>query len=152
MRQRLHLPALQWIGLPLMLVMPALALAGAFDPHTARSRTSLGELEIEIEASDRVRLHRSAGIEVEVRNTGARAAGAEVALSPELLEGAQAIDFVPSPHRAWAVRLDAIAPGEARRVVVEYEADAPGVHRGALHVRDDEGREVRAPLQTIVFP
>jgi len=152
MRHRIHLPVLQWIGLPLMVVPPALALAGVFDPHDVHHERRVGALVVEVTAPDRGRLNRNLELEVDVYNGGARALDPEIAISPEYLAGAQSIEMVPSPERAWATRLRDLAPGERRRVEVDWLGDRGGVQRGVLRISDGEEHEARIELQTLIFP
>lgn len=152
MKHRLHLPRLQRIGLPLMLVAPALALAGLFDPRQVRHERRIGALVLELSVPERGRLHRTFELDVEVYNGGDRPLDPEIAISPEYFAGARSIEMVPSPDRPWAVRLHEIGPGERGRVEIDWLADRGGMQRGLLRVQDGAGHEASIELETFVFP
>ncbi|AKF08421.1 hypothetical protein [Sandaracinus amylolyticus] len=152
LRPRLHLPRAQWLGLLLFTLPPALALGGLFDAHEEHVTRRVGPLEVHAEIPQRVRQNRYAMVQIDLVNRGDRATRAEVAISPEYVREAIAVEMTPAPRRAWASDVGPIEPGERARVVLELQADGAGPHAGVLRVRDESGEETRIELSTFVFP
>lgn len=148
---RIRLSRLQWAGVPLLALVPALAVAGVFDDRSVVVEREVGALSVRAELPQGVRQNRSGIVEIELANDGDVPASAEVAISPEYLDACIEIDMTPAPHRAWASRVDAIAPGQRARVRLEFQGERAGLHQGVIRVH--EGRdEIRIPLRTFVFP
>ncbi|WP_236604094.1 hypothetical protein [Sandaracinus amylolyticus] len=136
----------------LFAVPPALALGGLFDAHEKHVTQRVGPLEVHAEIPQRVRQNRYALLQVDLVNRGPEATQAEVAISPEYLREAIAVEMTPSPRRAWAADVGEIEPGGRARVLLQFQADGAGPHEGVLRVRDQSGEEARIELSTFVFP
>jgi len=149
---RIELSRLQWVGVPLLMIVPALALAGVFDPGSVVVRREIGSLAVRTDTPRSIRQNRAGIVEIELENRGDEPVGAEVAISPEYLADCVAIEMTPAPHRAWAARVARIAPGERARVHIELEGEGAGFHEGVIRVRESSGREARIPVRTFVFP
>lgn len=149
--RRLQLPRVQRVGLVVLSLAPVLALAGVFEGEREVDDQRAGALAIRATLPERVRQNRTATIEVELENEGDVPLGAEVAISPEYLDGCVAIRMTPAPHRAWAARFAPIAPGERASMSLQFEAEGAGPHEGVLRVSSDDG-EARMRLSTFVFP
>ena len=149
---RIRLSRLQWAGVPLLALVPVLALAGVFDDRSAVVEREVGSLSVRAELPQGVRQNRSGIIEIDLVNQGDAPVSAEVAISPEYLDACIEIDMTPAPHRAWTSRVDAIAPGQRAHVRLEFQGERAGLHQGVIRVREGRGEEIRIPLRTFVFP
>lgn len=152
LEHRVRLSRLQWIGVPLFALVPLLALAGIFDDRSIEIAREVGSLSVRAQVPQGLRQNRSGIVEVDLENRGDTPLAVEVAISPEYLEDCTAIDMAPPPYRAWAARLEPIAPGDRAQVRLEYEGERAGLHEGVIRVRDEHGAEVRMPIRTFVFP
>jgi hypothetical protein len=149
---RIALTRVQRIGVPLLALVPILAVAGVFDDRSVVVEREVGSLSVRAEMPQGVRQNRSGIVEIDLENRGASPVSAEVAISPEYLVDCMEIDMTPSPYRAWATRTEPIAPGERAQVRLEYEGERAGLHEGVLRIRESRGDEVRIPIRTFVFP
>lgn len=152
LRRRLRFSLLQRIAIPILAVLPALALAGVFDEDPIVVERTVGSLAMRAEIPQRIRQNRTAVVHVDLENRGSEPVSAVVALSPEYLEESIAIEMTPHPHRAWASRFDRIEPGARARVSLQYEGESAGMHEGVLRVVDGAGHEARVRVRTFVFP
>jgi hypothetical protein len=150
--RRLELGRLQLIGIPLLAVIPALAMAGVFGESwtSASARgTALGVL-VEYPSRFRARLSKPISVVVENRSTEVLDT-VEVSFDSTFVDRFPAIVFVPEPMDAYVVSLANLTPGEQRRIHVEIDGDRAGRHRGRVVVRA-RGDSAAVELRTTVFP
>jgi hypothetical protein len=157
--RRLRFQRVQAIGVPILLLLPTLALLGVFDGTGTKSAEGSG-LRVTVEYPARVRYRSREPLTVSVENTGGRAlAEATVRFDRDFLRAFSGVSLMPEPEAVtrehFVVTLRDIRPGEARRVSGELEAEAYGRHRGAVEVvpgEDGGGEAVRIPVETITYP
>lgn len=143
----------QWIGMPLLILVPVLALLGIFGDREGTVRAEDAVLEVRVEYPERLRAGRPATARVLVRNRAARPLeSVRVSLDSSYLAGFADLRILPLPQRAYEVDLGMIGPGESRLVRMEMIGEAYGRHSGEVAARAGEGRGVRAHLRTFVFP
>lgn len=150
--RRLKLGRLQLIGIPLLALIPVLAMAGVFgESWTSTSARSVA-LGVLVEYPSRFRARLSKPISVVVENRSAAVLDTvEVSFDSTFVNRFPAIVFVPEPLDAYVVSLTNLKPGEQRRVRVEIDGDRAGRHRGRVVVRA-RGDSAAVELRTMVFP
>lgn len=149
---RLVLTRKQWVGLPVLALIPALALAGVFGDRTATVGASTPSLGVRVAYPERLRYRETAQLEIAVTNRGARALDSvRVSLDAAYLAGFTGVRVQPAPRASYEVALARVAPGETRRVEVEVVANRYWRRSATVAVAaGDERATVR--FSSLVFP
>lgn len=149
-RPRLH--RYQWIGLPLLFLVPALALAGVFGETQARAEATAAGLALAVDHPTRLRYGQAGTAEITVENRTERALDTVVvAIGAAWLTGFSDVAITPEPARAFEVELTDLAPGETRRVHASLRAERYGEHAGRVEARSPGG-EAAVRVHTFLFP
>lgn len=156
-RRSITLEKYQLIGVPLLVLLPALALWGVFGVTSASARASATGLEIEVTYPERFRYRMHRELEVTVRNTGGKPLPVVVvSFDRPYISAFSQVQFTPAARSITAegfeVELDDIPPGGERRVSASLQADDYGRHDGWVTVEAQGGGRSRLPITTIVFP
>lgn len=142
----------QLIGVPLLALIPLLAILGTFGEHWDTRVADGGTLRTVIEFPDRFRAKLSKPITVFVENRSQQPLDTvEVAFDAEYIERFTAVSFLPDVEESYVVRLLDVRPGETRRVHLELDGDQVGGHHGRVVVRSGTDSSV-VGIHTIVFP
>jgi hypothetical protein len=142
----------QLIGVPLLALIPLLAIFGAFGERWETQIADRGALHTVVEFPDRFRAKLSKPISVLVENRSAMTLDSvEVAFDSSYVERFAGVSFLPDVRHAYTVVLHDVKPGETQRVHVELEGDRAGRHRGRVVVRSGGDSSV-VSIHTIVFP
>jgi hypothetical protein len=150
--RRVRLARTQMIGMPIIALVPLLAMLGMFGERWNSEQASGTRLSATVEYPTRFRAKLGKPLTVHVENRSATAIDSvELEIDSSYVEQFAVTNFVPSPHDAHVVALGSIPPGEARRVRIELEGTRSGRHRGRVVVRAP-GDSVSFALTTIVFP
>ena len=152
--RRFRLHRYQWFGIPLLFLVPVLALLGVFGETWARAEAAGADLTLEVRYADRYRYKMINSVEAWVENrTGVRLDTVVVAFDEAYVRQFSTLMFIPSPTVPFEVELYALGPGERRLVWAEFQAERYGRHVGALQAyvpgRSDT---VSVTLSTFVFP
>ena len=144
----------QWIALPLMLLIPVLALLGVFGESSDQVRDETGELSLYVDYPTRYRYKQINTVEVFVRNrTPETIDTVLVALDASYAERFSTLMFIPAATEPFEVELLDVAPQETRRVWVEIQGEHYGRHRGDLKAyRPGAVDTARVSLSTFIFP
>jgi hypothetical protein len=150
--RRLRLARPQWIGLPLIALIPVLAMAGVFGERWGADEGVSGALHARIDYPTRLRTRptKPTTIHVENRST-ATLDTIEVTLDSTYLEQFSEVSVVPSPTDAAALELIGVPPGGIRRVHVQLNAGSVGRHSGRFVVRARTDSVVLR-VRSTVFP
>ena len=133
LRRRLRLPAAQWITGLFLLLVPTLALLGAFGETEARVQGATAALDVEVRYKDRYRYKQINTVEVTVRNTSAQKLDTvHVAFDPRYIRMFSTLQFIPEPEVPFVVELTALEPGQVQRVWAELQGEHYGYHRGYI--------------------
>lgn len=142
----------QLIGIPLLALIPALAVAGVFGEHWESATAQGAALHARVEYPDRFRARLSKPITVSVENRSSAAYDTvEVVFDTAYMERFTGVNIMPSPGEAYVTSITDLKPGETKRVHVEMLADHVGRHRGQVAVRT-RGDSAVVLLRTTVFP
>lgn len=141
----------QWIGLPLLAIVPILALAGAFGESWRVEEATSASLDATVHYPSRYRYKQLNSIEVWVTNRGAAAVDTlTVALDSALANRFSTVRAIPSFREPWEVELTDVLPGETRLVVIELQGERYGRHVGDLELMGLD--TVAVPLSIRIFP
>lgn len=144
----------QWVGLPLLFLVPVLALFGVFGESWDRVERAGPDLGVEVQYADRYRYKQTNAVEVWVENRAGVALDTVVVTFDEAyMRQFSAVAFIPAPTGPFEVELYAVRPGERRLVWAELKAVEYGRHAGSLRAytlgRPDT---VAVDLSTFIFP
>jgi len=135
-----------------MALLPLAAVVGVFGPATAREAARAGSIAVEAEYPSRLRTAMADRIGVSVSNPGEDpVAGIHVAIARDYVDAFDDLGFTPDPDRPYVFTIDALQPGETRRVEMEVHAAQYGRHEGSIAVRHSAGA-AELPLRTLIFP
>jgi len=153
MRRRMEPGRVEYIGFPLLLVLPVMALFGVFGERLERATVRSAEIELRVQWPTRTRHEQIHDIEVVVRNVSARVIDTlTVGLDSAYLSGFSAVSVTPGAAHAWEVELVGMHPGEARRVVVSIDARRHGRHTGPVTATAGGTDTARTVIDTFIFP
>jgi hypothetical protein len=153
MPRRTRLYPFQRVGLPLLALIPVLALLEVFGEARRQTHAATSTFAVEVDHPTRLRTGQESSIEVVVRN-----------LSPDTLDTVRVIfdqpflhrfsnlSMMPSPDSRGAVEVPGIEPAGVRRLLVELEAARVGRGDGILSVATGAGDSVAIWIETFVLP
>lgn len=142
----------EMIGMPLIALLPILAIAGLFGPSTASAEGRIGAVQWSIEHPSVTRYENRDRLELRLSNSGDSAVSElTVAFDPEWIHAFAPVSFEPAPETPYVVDVGEIGPGETRLVVIELTAEQYGKYQGRLVISDGAQTAI-APLETFIFP
>lgn len=147
----------QAIGVPLLALLPVLALFQVFGTTQGEARASDGPLEVEVRHPGRFRYKTTLPLEVRVRNTGdAALSGVTVSIETDYVDRFSSVSFTPSPQRvsdeAYVVDLGDIPAGESRIVESRVQAERYWGASGRIAVATDGPERAELEVASFVFP
>jgi hypothetical protein len=152
-KARLHLSAAQRVGLPLMALVPILALAGFFGERRERRQDAHGPLLVSAQVPTRFRYRQRMTLELSVTNRGTTGLDdVRVRIDSSYLDRFSGVALSPNPSPDGSVRFGSLGPRESVRLTVTLEGERAGTHRGAARVIDADGDTARVALASTVFP
>lgn len=153
MERRVDAGPVQWIGFPLLLVLPVLALFGVFGDRQGRATVRSAEIEMSVDWPARTRHERTNDIGVRVRNVSNRVIDTlTIAFDSAYLAGFADVSLTPEAAQAWEVELAGMRPGEARHVVAGIDARRHGRHAGPVTATAGGPDTARLNIDTFIFP
>lgn len=155
-----RLGPLEWIGIPLLALLPVLALLGVLGPSTAQLSAAVPEANLQVELSYPSRLRHKADGEmwVLVRNTGGSdQRGLTLGLDQTYLERFGRVQALPAAQSlsdsALRIALPALAAGQSARVRLMLEGDDRGRLPGWIELGNEGGTALaRLDFHTLVLP
>ncbi len=151
-RRRIALTGKQRIGLPLLAVIPLLALFGVFGERTAAVEGSSVSLSLSVRYPARFRYRQLEPLDIFVRNRSRHVIDTiEVSLDTAYVTRFASVRITPAPRTAFTVRLTGVQPGEQRLVTAELEGERYGWHRGGI-VASTANDSAVVLVRTLVFP
>lgn len=150
----------QWIGIPLLMLLPLLALFGVFGESRSEAEESNEVLAVHVEYPTRNRYALSDSLEVEIENRSAQEPiSVTVKISEAYISNFTGVTFEPSVEQIsdgfYEVEAQAVEAGETRLVSVELKAWKYGRHEGQVIVTAEGASEITAitiPIHTFIFP
>ncbi len=153
------LSRVQWIGLPLLMLLPILALFGVFGEASTAVSDSSDVLDMEVEYATRYRYRMLNTMEVSLENLSAQAIPTlTVRFDEDYISKFSSVVFSPQLDKItdedYVVYLQDVQPGDIRIVNIEMQGDRYGRHSGVVSAtagEDSHGR-VQVEVSTFIFP
>lgn len=147
----------QYIAIPLLLLIPVLALLGVLGETSATVEAAGEGLLLRVQYPDRAHYEAYNHIEVTVRNESAEAvSGLFVEFDRGLLDHFSQLSVNPSlteiTDTAYRVELGDLEAGAERVVTLDYQPDLNGAHDSWVRLTADGIAQVQADISMFVFP
>jgi hypothetical protein len=154
---RLTMYNYQKIGIPILLLVPILALLGIFGVSTEQVQAENDAIAVTIEYPTRLRYKVLDTIDVRVTNqTDAVLESVIVQFEREYINQFSESTFMPDVSQItehyYEVELQAIPAGESRHINVTVESERIGYHRGEIVVQIPSSDSLQFQLNTLAFP
>jgi hypothetical protein len=155
--RKLQFDKLQLIGVPILMLLPILALFGLFGETFDHSSAETAEVALHVEYPSRYRHGRTNPLRITVTNRSPQPlAHLTVAVSRDYVERFSEVAAVPEitaiDEAAFLIEFEEIPPGAERRVLLELRAWEHGYHRATVWVNVDGVPNAETFFTTIVFP
>ena len=152
--RRLKLHGFQWVGIPLMFLIPALALFSVFGESWDQTEDASPDLTLRVEYPTRYRYKEINTIQVFVENiSGSALDTIIVAFDPAYVSRFSTLMFIPSPKEPFEIELLDVNPGEVRRVWAEFQGEHYGRHQGTIAAyRSGSTDTATVFVSTLIFP
>ena len=147
---------LQLIGVPIILLIPLLALAGIFDLHVAHVQVT-GKLALSVMYPTRSRYDTFNEMIIAVTNT-TQSPLTEVIVQLEraYLDHFAQITATPDismiSEAFYEIALGELAPGTTRVITLDFQAHEQGTHEGRATAVSAETDPIELSLNTLVLP
>jgi hypothetical protein len=152
-QRRIRFYRWQWIALPPIMLVPVLALFGAFGVSRDTAEAFTPELMVEISYPSRFRYKQIDRIHAFVANRSQRQLDTvTVVFDSAYIARFSTVTFTPSVGRAYEVELTDVQPGERRLISVELQGEEYWRHGGEINVTSGDADTARVRIGTIVFP
>jgi hypothetical protein len=154
--KKLQFYRLQWVGIPLLMLIPILALLNVFGVSWETAVTTSNTLTVQIKYPSRDRYQMSNALEIHIENNSQEAIPTIiVSLDAEYVTSFSTVTFYPELDEIingqYQVKLENVQAGETRLVVVEIQGKAYGRHKGTITISTPE-EEVAVPIHTTIIP
>lgn len=145
------------IGVPLLLLLPLLALYGMFDEQEMTTTAAATGVEMQVIYPSRSRHQLEGVLEIHVRNSSVHALPVlTLGIDRNYLAHFDQVRFLPLPIRidgeTYQVEFRDLQPGETRRLNIELRPDDPGRHTGRITARGIDGSQAETTISSIIFP
>jgi len=149
---KLHLSRKQWIGFPIILAIPIVALFGLFGEKTAFAHVKSASLDVGVSYPERFRYRQVQSLHLSVRNLSTQPLDTiTVSFDTAYIPRFSSVRFDPPVKKAYAVELTDVKPMESRFVAVELWGQEYGMHRGTIIARAGADSAM-VHIRTFVFP
>ena len=151
-RRRIAFTGKQRIGIPLLTLIPLLALLGVFGERSTTLEGISASLAVSVRYPVRFRYRQTEPLEIVVRNLSPRVIDTiDVSLDTAYLTRFTGVRLTPEPKTAFLVQLTRVGPREQRLVAAELQGEQYGRHQGRLVV-SVANDSIVLTLRTLVFP
>jgi hypothetical protein len=143
----------QWVGIPLIFLVVALALFGVFGESFDEAAAGGEVLSMRVEYPSRFRYKQINPIRVWVTNRTTQPIDtATVSFDEGYILEFSNVSFIPSAKRPFQVEVTDLKPGETRLVLAGLQAEQYGRHAGEIAATAGGPDTVRARVSTLVYP
>lgn len=155
--RKLQFHRLQKVGIPLILLIPILALAGVFGEVAHSDNAASSQLALEVEYPPRSRYTMVDSIRVTVHNASAQPLTAvQVNFARAYIDSFSNVAFTPAvdfiTDEFYVLELSDLQPQETRVIAIDIKSKEYGHHKGTVTAVPDNGESVTLSLATFVFP
>ncbi|MEZ0326110.1 MAG: hypothetical protein ACAH95_09400 [Fimbriimonas sp.] len=146
----------QLIGLPIIALLPILALFKVFDSTLDTVQSSSDGLALSVHYPTKIRYRTAEPMQITIKNeTGSDQTELDIHISREYLDKFKKVTFEPDiediDKDSYVVELKDVKADEERRVDLELETDIIGNHSCKVWA-STEGAEASAEFKTFVYP
>ncbi|HEY2027096.1 MAG TPA: hypothetical protein VGG78_08810 [Gemmatimonadaceae bacterium] len=150
---RLRLSVAQRIGIPLIALIPVLALLRVFGESRATWVDQRGPLLATAHGPARLRYRQRMTLDVSVANrSSATVNDVRVRIDSSYLDRFTGVSLSPHASPDGWVYFGSLPPAASVQLTVALQGDRTGAIRGAAVVTDAQGDTARLPLKSTVFP
>lgn len=151
-RRRIAFTGKQRIGIPILALIPVLALLGVFGERSTTADARSASLAVSVQYPVRFRYRQTEALQIVVRNISPRVIDTiEVSIDTAYLTRFTGVHLTPEPKAAFTVQLTGVKPGEQCLVASELQGERYGRHHGRIIVSTPNDSIV-VSLRTLVFP
>lgn len=155
--RKLQVNRVQLIGMPLIILLPVLALFGMFGETADTVSAASAQIELRVEYPTRFRYKLTHPITVSLHNISEQFfSTVQVGFEREYVEGFSMVTFTPTVKQItdtfYFVEINDLGPGETRIVSVSVQAEKFGHHTGRITVTPDNAGELQVSISTFSFP
>lgn len=152
--RKLRMHTFQLIGIPLLILIPVLALLNVFGVTRDYAEDSSAEVTLRVEFPTRYRYKQIENVQVEVENLSQhRIDTLIVAFDRTYVQNFSTPTFIPSPSEPFEVEVSNMEPGSTRRIWAELQGESYGRHTGWVAAYRKGGIDTaRVDIATILFP
>lgn len=150
--RRVRLYRGQWIGLPILILLPVLAILSVFGETRETGEAADRAVRLEVDYPSRLRKGQRTEIEVRVHNLSDHPIQAvTLTFDPLYFNRFTNVSFMPEPTAPYEVELTSLEPGQPAVLRIELEGDRPWRGRGRIRVGHDGGT-AHVGIRTFTFP
>ena len=147
----------QLIGIPLMILIPILALFGLFGESVESVRTSSQQLDMIVEYPTRFRFKMIDELTVSLSNASEQTLPSVlVSFDRQYIDGFSTVTFTPSVKSItdsdYIVEVSDLKPGQTRVITATIQAEKYGMHRGLISTGPEDGSDLEVSVATFTFP
>jgi hypothetical protein len=157
MQRKFKLYPYQYLAIPVLFLIPLLALLGIFGSTTERVHASSEDLDLNVEYTtrDRYRVRNKLNVEVQ-NNTGESIDTLNIHFGRSYIDRFVDIAFTPDVEditdTAYIVALEDVQPGEIRIITINLVAEGYGPFSGTVRAVAEGIVPVEVNLATILYP
>jgi hypothetical protein len=157
-KRKIQFALSQKIGIPILMLIPVLALLGFLGETMTEASTSSSDLSVRVEYPPRTRYLLPQEVTIHVQNTTSENVPIiMVDIGADYIDGFTQVAFSPDVDEvtgeAYRVELTDVDPGESRVVNIDIRGYSYGPRRDTVRASVDEsGASVEVPIQTFIFP
>ena len=149
---RLRFHPWQWIGIPILFLIPILAAVGLFGTAYTSVSPQTADVSVQLSHPTRQRYKMLGSMDFDVTNrSGSPLARVEISVDTAYLARFSTVMSVPPFSEPYLIELIDLGPGETRRATIEIQAEDYGRHRGEVRI-GTPGDTARVDVSTFVFP
>jgi len=147
----------QWIGIPILFLIPILALLNVFGVSTDTERTSSEIVDVTVHYPTRFRYKQINTIDAAITNTSdSTLASILVQFERPYIDRFSDVSFTPDvqtiTEQYYEVELTDIPSGETRHINVIIQAEDYGRHSGVITITPSTGKALSVNLRTLSWP
>jgi hypothetical protein len=155
-KRSLRFYSYQVIGIPLLFLVPILAVFGVFGETTTMLNSSNGGIELEVKYTNRVLFQGLDGTEIAVRNTSEEVLEMVIiSIDKAFLDAYSDVDISPDvsviTEEAYLVELSQLQPGQTQFVTIDSRGRLIGNHQGTIRATAND-LSTSVTLEVFIIP
>ena len=156
-QRNIQIAPLQLIGMPLLALLPILALFGVFGESNTSASAANSDVSLSVDYASRYRYGMQETMAVAVTNLASQSpVTITVAFDRAYLQNFSQLSFLPdasqSTDETYVVDLTNMEEGETRLVTLEMKGDQYWTHDGTVSASISGHEPVSVAVRTTIFP